>query len=145
MNKMKPTFLTMKIVLAVLLVASFARAQDSPQTARKVVVSVTNEAVTGTTRYRLAKLTGAPATAIIAATSDTDGVVGIVTSNAGITGQAIIQMQGQVASDFDGATTAGNYVQISSSSAGRCVDFYWYPRQGSNLRPLAPEASALIH
>ena len=27
----------------------------------------------------------------------------------------------------------------------RIKPIFWYPRQGSNLRPFAPEANALIH
>src|SRR5437763_5717838 len=115
-------------LLSLLFLCAHAFAQDSTQTARRVVVGITNDTVTGTTVNRLAKLTGAPSKAIISATTDTDGVIGIVVSNAGTTGVATIQTAGQVGSggaggcDFDGATTSGHYVSLSSTVAGKCHD-----------------------
>lgn len=110
------------ILLLLLVATAPAWPQDSPQTARKVVIGVANAGVTGTTRWRLAKLTGAPSTAVIVATTDTDGAIGIVTANAGTTLTATIQTEGLVNCDFDAATTAGNYVQISATTAGKCHD-----------------------
>ncbi len=46
-------------------------------------VAIPNEAATGTTINTLAKLTGAPSTAIIAATTDTGGMIGIVIERPG--------------------------------------------------------------
>ena len=83
---------------------------------------VPNAGATGTTVNRLAKLTGAPSTAVITATTDTENGVGIVVSGAGTTGSATIAIIGQVSCDFDGATTAGNYVIISATTAGKCHD-----------------------
>lgn len=85
-------------------------------------VRVANAGTTGTTVNKLAKLTGAPSTAVIAGTSDTSGIVGIVVSGAGTTGNAEIARMGQATCAFDGATTAGNYVQISSTVAADCHD-----------------------
>ena len=85
-------------------------------------ISVSNAASTGTTTSTLTKLTGAPSTAVIAGTSDTGGVVGITTSGAGTTGSATITIAGSVSCVFDGSTTAGHYVQISSMTAGNCTD-----------------------
>ena len=85
-------------------------------------ISVANEAGTGTTVSTLTKLTGAPSTGIIAATTDSIGVIGICISGCGITGSALIQTSGLAACVFDGATTAGDYVQISSGTAGNCHD-----------------------
>lgn len=83
---------------------------------------IPNDTVTGTTVNRLAKLTGAPSQAIITATTDTENAVGVVTSGAGTTGNATITILGQASCAFDGATTAGNYVVISSVTAGMCHD-----------------------
>lgn len=84
--------------------------------------NIANASVTGTTVNRLAKLTGAPSTAVITATTDTENAVGVVISGAGTTGTATIAIMGQVSCDFDGSTTAGNYVIISTSTAGKCSD-----------------------
>jgi hypothetical protein len=93
-----------------------------------------NAATTGTTLNKLAKLTGAPSTAVIAATSDTGGVVGVVVDGAGITQSAQIARAGQAVCVFDGATTAGDYVQISSTTAGDCHDVgAGYPTSGQVL------------
>lgn len=81
-----------------------------------------NAASTGTTVNKLAKLTGAPSTAIVTATTDTRGAIGVVVAGAGTTGSASIASIGQASCVFDGATTAGDYVQISSSTAGDCHD-----------------------
>jgi hypothetical protein len=83
---------------------------------------VSNAGATGTTVNRLAKLTGAPSTAVITSTSDTENAVGICSANCGTTGTATVAIMGQVTCDFDGATTAGNYVVISSGTAGMCHD-----------------------
>lgn len=85
-------------------------------------LTVANAGVTGTTLNKLAKLTGAPSTAVIAATTDTQGIVGIVIGGAGTTGNALIARAGQASCVFDGATTAGDYVVISPTVAGDCHD-----------------------
>ena len=85
-------------------------------------ITIANAGSTGTTVNTLTKLTGAPSTAVIAATTDTGGIIGITTSGAGTTGSATIQLSGSASCVFDGATTAGDYVQISSTTAGNCHD-----------------------
>ncbi|MDE2106852.1 MAG: hypothetical protein KGL39_57080, partial [Patescibacteria group bacterium] len=97
-----------------------------------------------TTANTLTKVTGAPSTAIIASTSDTGGVVGITTSGAGVTSNATIQINGQVNCVFDNATTAGDYVQISSTTSGNCHDASSsYPTSGQVVgRVLSTNASA---
>jgi hypothetical protein len=85
-------------------------------------IAIPNAGSTGTTLNTLTKLTGAPSTAVIAATTDTLGVVGVTIAGAGTTGTAIIQINGLVNCVFSGATTAGHYVQISSTTGGDCVD-----------------------
>jgi len=109
-----------------------------------VATDIPNAGTTGTTLNKLAKVTGAPATAIIASTSDTNGVVGVVVDGAGTTGSAQIARGGQASCAFDGATTAGDYVQISSTSAGDCHDAgASYPGIGQVIgRVLSTNASA---
>ena len=80
-----------------------------------------NAAVTGTTLNKLAKLTGA-GTVVLAGNGDTGGVVGIVDSGAGTTGSAEVTIQGTTSCVFDNATTADDYVTISSTTAGDCHD-----------------------
>lgn len=91
-----------------------------PQVPPNIVVA--NAGATGTTVSTLTKLTGAPSTAVIAAITDTGGVIGITTSGAGTTGNATIQTSGLVNCVFDGATTAGDYVALSTTTAGNCHD-----------------------
>lgn len=94
-------------------------------------VAVANDASTGTTVNKLAKLTGAPATAVIAGTSDTSGLIGVVVSGAGTSGSARVALIGIAACVFDGATTAGNYVKASVSAGGSCTDAgSTYPTSG---------------
>jgi hypothetical protein len=82
---------------------------------------IANDGTTGTTANKLAKLTTAGA-AIVAGTGDTDGMVGIVSGNAGTTGNAQVAVNGQASCVFDGATTAGDFIAISSTTAGDCHD-----------------------
>lgn len=103
---------------------------NSACTVQGTVLTIANASSTGTTLNTLTKLTGAPSTAVIAATTDTGGVVGICTTNCSTTGNATIAITGQVSCVFDGATTAGDYVQISSTVAGNCHD------TGSGLYPI---------
>lgn len=84
-------------------------------------VCLQNSAFIGTTVNTLTKLVGFAA-AQIAATTDTGGVVGICVSGCGTTGGSVIQESGQATCVFDGATTAGDYVQISSTTNGNCHD-----------------------
>src|SRR5438477_1186044 len=85
-------------------------------------IDVTNDTTTGTTVNKLAKLTGAPSKAIVTATTDTKGAIGIVVSGAGTSGSAQIARIGTASCVFDGATTAGDYVTISSTTTGDCHD-----------------------
>ncbi len=105
---------------------------------------VANAATTGTLLYQLTKLTGAPSTAVVAGTSDTGGIVGITVADAGTTLTAVIQTNGNASCVFDGATTAGHYVQISGTLAGDCHDSgASYPTSGQVLgRVLSTNAVA---
>src|SRR5206468_12455768 len=90
--------------------------------ASALALEVTNDTTTGTTVNKLAKLSGAPSKAIITATTDTAGAIGIVVGGAGTSGSAQIARIGTASCVFDGATTAGDYVTISSTTAGDCHD-----------------------
>lgn len=83
---------------------------------------IANETITGTTTNRLVSLTGAPSKAIITTAGATAGVIGICESNCGTSGSAAISQFGSASCDFDGATTAGDYVGISASVNGKCTD-----------------------
>lgn len=87
--------------------------------------TVANDGSTGTTANKLAKLTTAnPSAAII--TSHTDApsatAIGVVTSGAGTTSNATIQFNGSANCVFDGATTAGHFVGLSTTVDGDCAD-----------------------
>lgn len=123
------------------------------QSGGALVTEMTNEASTGTALNSLAKLTGAPSTVVVATTSDSSGVLGVVNANAGTTcaagttGKACIVTRGPGTCNFDGAVTAGDYVQISSSTAGDCHDAgATYPNNGQVLgRVLVTNASAGLY
>ena len=87
-------------------------------------VSLTNASLTGTAQWYLVKLTGSPSSAVIASTSDTTNIIGIAVD--GVFGTAsgwvYVQLSGLTQCAFDGATTAGDWVQISSTVAGACHD-----------------------
>lgn len=76
----------------------------------------------GTATNLIAKLTGAPSTVVTTGLADTGGAIGICVSGCGASGSASITTVGQASCTFDGATTAGDYVQISSTVAGNCHD-----------------------
>ncbi|HKW98484.1 MAG TPA: hypothetical protein VJN43_12180 [Bryobacteraceae bacterium] len=84
--------------------------------------TATNQGTTGTGLNQLAKLAGAPSTVLKSATADVGGAVGICTSGCGATGTATITYAGVAGCVFDGPTTADDYVQISSATAGDCHD-----------------------
>src|SRR5947209_10502027 len=78
-------------------------------TTNATLFEIANDTTTGTAVNKLAKLTGAPSTVVIASTSDTKGIVGVVVGGAGNTGNAQIAMAGVASCVFDNATTAGDY------------------------------------
>lgn len=86
-------------------------------------ITLTNDSGTGTTLHSLAKYGTSGSTAVIAATSDTKGIVGIVKDGAGTTGNVKIQQNGIATCNFDAtAVVYMDYVQISSTVAGKCHD-----------------------
>lgn len=84
-------------------------------------IEIPNESGTGTTLNKLVKLTSA-GTAIIAATTDTAGVIGVCSAGCGTTGSATVLMIGEHSCVFDSATTANNFVTIDTSTTGNCMD-----------------------
>ena len=82
-----------------------------------------NDAAGGTALNFLAKYNGAsPACAVKAGTSDTDGVIGVVSGGSGTSGNAVISYRGFAWCSFDQGTTAGDYVVASITNAGDCHD-----------------------
>jgi hypothetical protein len=97
----------------------------------QISISVPNDTVTGTKQNKLAKYntTASATSAIVAATTDTSGIVGIVSSPDSAVGTAVITISGVAPCIFDNATTPNDYVQTSSGTAGDCHD------TGSSTRP----------
>ena len=95
-----------------------------------------NDTVTGTSNNKLAKpiapsscVHGCTAIAQITTTADTTGILGVVVSGGGTSGQATIQVAGSVQCFFDNSFTIGHYAVASTTSAGDCSDAgATYPR-----------------
>jgi len=98
------------------------------------LTEIANAGTTGTTVNKLAKLNTSGA-AVISAITDIDGMLGIVVgetaggTSAVTTGNAQIATSGQASCIFDGQTVPGDYVSISATVAGDCLD-------GGTSRPL---------
>lgn len=75
---------------------------------------------TATVTNRSVILTGTPATGTVALTTTTKDVQGIVVSGAGSSGTARVVRRGKVSCEFDGATTAVDYVIPSTITGGKC-------------------------
>lgn len=105
-----------RIGIAVLMLVASASAQ--------LAVPVVNATSTGTTLNTLTKftVTSSATSAVISATTDTSGVVGITAGGAGTSGTATVVIWGITPCIFDNTTTADDYVQISSGTAGNCHD-----------------------
>jgi hypothetical protein len=120
----------MKLRLLIpLLIAGPLAAQFTPPT-YVPANSYTNAGTTGTTIHKLAKLSAAN-TVVRMGTADVDGSLGICTVNCTTSGHSTIQWGGITGCAFDGATTLGHYVTISSSTAGDCSDAGSTPPTGS--------------
>lgn len=121
-----------KLFTLLLLLSTFGFGQQVVNGSR--AVPIPNASSTGTTAHKLAKVTGA-GTAVIAATIDTSGIIGICSTGCGTTGNAAVTRFGIDSCVFDGATTANDYVQISSTTASDCHDTgaTTYPTSGQVL------------
>jgi len=94
-----------------------------------------NDATNGTTLNQLAVYNSTAAGVQTAATSSTDGVVGVVSGGAGTSNKAVITWAGFAACNFDAANPmAGDYVVASTTQAGKCHD------TGSTTRPSGVQA-----
>jgi hypothetical protein len=91
-----------------------------------LIETLVNEGATGTAAGKLVVYTTG-ATVKKAATTDTSSVIGICVSgvtgtSCGTTGNASVAISGQASCVFDGATTAGDFVIVSTTTAGDCHD-----------------------
>lgn len=80
-----------------------------------------NNIAGGTGTNLISAISGA---GVITATATVNGVglIGICTLNCGVSGQATIQTVGIASCVFDGGTTSGDYIQLSSTVNGNCHD-----------------------
>src|SRR6266478_6552041 len=93
---------------------------------------IPNDGSTGTVVNQLAVFnTNSPSQAVLASATSTNGVIGVVQNNAGKTGNAVVTWRGYAFCSFDNATTAGDAVIASVSTAGDCHD------TGSAAQPVA--------
>jgi hypothetical protein len=94
---------------------------------------IPNDTATGTGANQLAVFnTSNPSQAVLAGTSATNGVIGVVVpGSSGKSGNAAITWHGYAYCIFDNATTAGDAVVASTSTAGDCHD------TGSGAQPAA--------
>jgi hypothetical protein len=89
-----------------------------------------NDTGKGTTLNYLAVYNSGGTGVQTASTSNTDGVVGIVSGGAGTSGNAVLTWAGLVWCTFDaGNPVSGDYVVTSTTQAGKCHD------AGSSTRP----------
>lgn len=104
-------------------------------------VTVANDPTTGTTLNTLTKLL--PSTnplAVITASTDLGGIIGVTVSGAGKTGNATLQQSGIVNCIFDNSVTNGNYVV--NGTGGDCHAQAQYPVATQNIgRVLATGAA----
>jgi hypothetical protein len=84
---------------------------------------IPNDGSTGTVLNELAVFnTNNPSQAVLASTSSTNGVIGVVQGGGGKSGNAVITWRGYAYCIFDNSTTAGDAVVASTSAAGDCHD-----------------------
>lgn len=107
-------------------------------------LSIPNDGTTGTGINRIVKLTGT--NAITVATTDTGGAIGICIALCGTNGSANIEHSGSALCAVDAGTiTAGDYIQISSTSAGACHDAgSSYPGTGQVIGRALTTASVTV-
>lgn len=97
-------------------------------------VSYNNAVATGTLLNSLVTWASGGSNAVVPSISQTGGVLGIACANPGTTGIVNVQQSGIALCNFDSATTANDYVQISSTVAGDCHDAgAAYPSSGQIL------------
>jgi len=98
-----------------------------------------NDGTNGTGQNLLAVYNNTASGVQTAATSSTDGVIGLVSGSAGTSGKAVLTWAGLASCNFDAANpVAGNYVVASTTQAGKCHD------TGSTTRPSGVQAIGRI-
>jgi len=102
--------------------------------------SLPNDTSTGTTLNKLVKLSSA-GKALIVASTDTSGVLGVCAANCGTTGNASIVVQGPASCVFDNSVVTGDFVTNSTSVAGDCHDAGTSLTQGVPLLGTVTNAS----
>jgi hypothetical protein len=102
----------------------FAKTSFNSVTNGRNDFEVPNDGSTGTLANQLAVFnTNNPSQAVLASTSSTNGVIGIVVpGSSGKTGNAVITWRGYAYCIFDDVTTAGDAVIASAITAGDCHD-----------------------
>lgn len=109
------------------------------------LAEIANDTGTGTTVNRLCSFTST-GKAIITSSGATSGAIGVVQSGAGTSGNCDVALHGpNIMVDFDGATTADDYVQISATTAGKVHDAgATFPTSGGQVigRVLSTNGSA---
>jgi hypothetical protein len=89
-----------------------------------------NDGTSGTALNLLAVYNSAATGVQTAATSSTDGVLGVVSGGAGTSGKAVLTWAGLASCNFDAASPVpGDYAIASTTQAGKCHD------TGSTARP----------
>ncbi len=95
---------------------------------------VPNDGSTGTALDQLAVFnTNSPSQAVLASGSSNNTVIGVVQGGAGKSGNAVITWHGYAYCVFDNATTAGDAVIASTSTAADCHDTGSGAQPGSQL------------
>ena len=84
-------------------------------------ITLGNDSVTGTVQNRFVVLNNAGKGAL-ATTSANGRIIGVCMADCGTVGNARVATRGQVLLQFDGPTTAGNYVKSSTTTAGKATD-----------------------
>ena len=84
--------------------------------------TVTNSGTVGTATGLLAKLTSTGARTILTSDTAIANLLGVCVSGCSTSGSALVGVAGSVQAQFDGSTTAGDFVVASTTSAGKVHD-----------------------
>src|SRR5215813_13382049 len=134
------------VLALLLLLPALAWGQGGPRSLT-VYDTLPNDTTTGTTVGRLAKRvpgTGGQAKLILAATTDTQKDLYVVTASAGTTGDAQYVLTGRVRCEMDATIASGAtdyYVVASTGTAGRCHPQSTAPANGMVIGKLAEDAT----
>lgn len=128
MKKLHPTYLLAGFfgILIVLFAAQQPHSSDYGWQAGRSMshyVILPNDTVTGTQQFHMASPVAVGGeTRVIHTAAGQTNATGVCVYNCGTTGNAVIQVIGQTKCDFDGPTTANNFVQSSPTQPGNCAD-----------------------